>query len=104
MQFERIRVATRDHYRGSQEPQAFWWRERHYPLIEIMDRWYEGRLDAQRVPMRYFRVKTASGEVFILRYHELFCAWSLLVPGRCGDGACSSPFGHEEHDAPAPGT
>jgi hypothetical protein len=80
VKFERITVFTRDDYRGAQKPQRFIWREQSFQILEILDRWYEGSMDARRMPLRYFRVKTAGGEQFILRYHELFDAWSILVP------------------------
>ncbi|SMC23576.1 hypothetical protein SAMN02746041_01771 [Desulfacinum hydrothermale DSM 13146] len=80
MRFERIQVETRDDYRGAQEPIAFVWRDETHRVERVEDRWYEGYLDARRVPMRYYRVRTLSGRRFILRYHELFDAWSLRVP------------------------
>ncbi len=80
MQFERITVRSRDEYREAEEPYGFDWGERRFKIAYILDRWYEGHLDARRMPLRYFKVKTSEGEEYILRYHELFRAWSLLVP------------------------
>ncbi|MBP8646299.1 MAG: hypothetical protein KBH99_09290 [Syntrophobacteraceae bacterium] len=80
MEFERIQVFTRDEFREAQEPISFEWRARHYRIMEIVDRWYCGYLDATRVPMRYFRVREHGGRQFILRFHELFRTWSILVP------------------------
>jgi hypothetical protein len=85
MEFERIEVFTRDDYRGSQEPLAFEWRGKRYEVAQVVDRWYEGSVDSTRVPLRYFRVKTFKGEVFIIRYHEFFTAWSLLLPHDIGE-------------------
>lgn len=79
MQFERITVRSRDEYREAEEPYGFDWGERRFEIACILDRWYEGHLDARRMPLRYFKVKTSEGEEYILRYHELFRAWSLLV-------------------------
>jgi hypothetical protein len=86
MRFERIEVETRDGYRTQQEPVAFVWREARYVVTEVVDRWYEGYVGARRVPMRYFRVRTERGGVFVIRYHELFAAWSVLVPGMADPG------------------
>ncbi len=58
---------------------AFCWRDRRYVVQEVEDRWYEGYVDARRVPLRYYRVRTEKGR-FLLRYHELFDAWSIVVP------------------------
>lgn len=80
MEFERVTVFTRDEYMGAQEPVAFEWRGRRYEIARVLDRWFEGRPDSTRLPMRYYRVKTREGTLFILRYHEFFTSWSLRVP------------------------
>ena len=79
MEFERIAVSTRDEYQGAQEPVAFEWRGERFGIVRIVDRWYEGRADATRMPLRYFKVQTTDGKVFLLRYHEFFTAWSVKV-------------------------
>lgn len=79
MEFEIIEAKTRDEYRGAQEPISFLWRGEEYHIEQVLDRWYEGRMDSTRMPMVYFRVKTVSGEIFILRHHEFFRTWSLRV-------------------------
>ena len=84
MEFEKVKVYTRDEYKGAQEPVAFVWRGRRYEVAEILDRWYEGRLDSTRFPLSYFKVRTGEGEVRILRYHEFFRAWGIRVPRESG--------------------
>ncbi len=79
MEFERIEVTTRDEYKGAQEPVSFIWRGKKYIVEEIVDRWYEGQIDSTRMPMLYFRVKTQSGELLLIRYHEFFRAWSVRL-------------------------
>jgi hypothetical protein len=92
MVFERIEVETRDEYRGAQEPIRFTWRGQRFKVDSILDRWYEGYQDAGRVPLRYYRVRTESGEVFLLRYHELFDAWAVRVPRAAGQyHSCEPP-------------
>ena len=85
MQFERITVLTRDEYREAQEPYGFEWRDKRFEIAYILDRWYEGHLDSKRMPLRYFKVKTRDGGHYILRYHELFQAWSILVSERLAE-------------------
>jgi len=82
MIFECIEVKTRDYYQGAQEPYAFRWREMHYYINEIIDRWYEGYIDPSRLPLRYYKVKTDDGQTVTLRYHAFFDAWSILVPAK----------------------
>ncbi len=79
MQFEDIEVSTRDQYKGAQEPVSFVWRGEERHIAHVVDRWYEGQIDSTRMPMLYFRVKTRSGEIFLIRYHEFFQAWSIRV-------------------------
>ncbi len=85
MRLERIEVTTRNHYSGAQEPMELKWRGRRYRVVAVEDRWYEGFMASHRVPMRYYRVLVDTGERFLVRYHELFEAWSLVVPR--GEGA-----------------
>jgi hypothetical protein len=80
MEFERIEVQSRDEYREAQEPVGFNWRGEQYEIVQIVDRWYEGYVDSRRVPLRYFRVRTREGGVFILRYNEVFAAWAVVKP------------------------
>lgn len=80
MRLELIEMRTRDAHRGDQEPVEFRWRGKWYTVARVLDRWYEGRMDSTRLPMRYFRVETSEGQQFILRHHEFFTAWSLVVP------------------------
>jgi hypothetical protein len=79
MQFESVEVLTRDEYKGAQDPVSFVWRGKEYRVEQVVDRWYEGGIDATRLPMLYFRVRTVAGEVFIIRYHQFFRAWSILM-------------------------
>ncbi|MHC1744414.1 MAG: DUF6504 family protein [Syntrophobacteraceae bacterium] len=81
MRLEPIEVQTRDGYRTSQEPASFVWRGKVYVVSEVLDRWYEGYLGPRRVPMRVFKVSVGREGVFVLRYHELFASWSILVTG-----------------------
>ncbi|SPF51367.1 conserved hypothetical protein [Syntrophobacter sp. SbD1] len=79
MEFESIEVSTRDEYKGAQEPISFVWRGEEHLIEQVVDRWYEGSIDSTRMPLVYFRVKTRQGEIFLIRCHELFRAWSIVV-------------------------
>ena len=79
MEFENIEVLTRDEYREAQRPVSFVWRGKEHEVETILDKWYEGRVDSTRMPMLYFRVQTRSGDIFLIRYHEFFRAWSIRV-------------------------
>jgi len=79
VEFERVEVLSRDEYREAERPVSFMWRGKRFEIEEILDRWYEGHRDPTRMPLRYFRVRTKGGEVHVLRYHEFFAAWGILV-------------------------
>ena len=79
MRFEHIDVSSRDEYKAPQEPVSFVWHGEEHFIEEVVDKWYEGGIDPTRLPMLYFRVKTRSGEIFLIRYHEFFRAWSIRV-------------------------
>jgi len=85
MEFERIMVSTRDEYQRAQEPVRFLWRHQEFEIERVLDRWYEGYRDSTRMPLRYYRIRTRGGEQFVLRYHEFFNAWSILVPEEEGE-------------------
>jgi hypothetical protein len=86
VKLEQITVSTRDEYREAQEPYRFEWRQKRFEIAHILDRWYEGYLDPTRMPLRYFKVETSDGGQYILRFHELFRVWSLLVPDQFMNG------------------
>jgi hypothetical protein len=79
MEFENIEVSSHDEYKGAQQPVSFVWRGAEHHIEQVIDRWYEGSMDSTRMPLLYFRVKTTRGEIFIIRYHELFRAWSIMT-------------------------
>ncbi len=79
MEFERIEVSTTDEYKAAQNPVSFVWRGKEHHIERLLDTWYEGQIDSTRMPMLYFRVRTTSGEIFLIRYHEFFRAWGIRV-------------------------
>lgn len=79
MELERITVRTRDEYREAQEPVELEWRGRRFRVEEVIDRWVEGHRDPTRLPLRYFKVRTEEGHILIIRHHEFFMAWGLVM-------------------------
>ncbi len=77
MMFKETTVETCDFYCGQQEPRRFLYEDRWLDIAKVEDRWYEGYMQAARVPQRYFKIRTAEGECYMLRYNELFCRWSV---------------------------
>jgi hypothetical protein len=77
MDYEQIQVECYSGYKASERPLAFTFRGHRREIKEIVDRWYEGGRTAGRPEVTYFKVRTADGEVFLLRYLPLFDSWSI---------------------------
>ena len=80
MQYEKIEVECYSGYKANERPVAFTYQKRCREVAEIVDRWYEGGLEAQNPSVSYFKVRTVEGEVFLLRNVSLFDAWSIVTP------------------------
>ena len=79
MEFEEIQVECHSGYQANEYPVAFTFQHRRWEVEEILDRWYEGAIDPRKQIIRYFKVKTSGGDIFLLRYLSLFDAWSVRV-------------------------
>jgi len=79
MTYERIKVECYSGYKANERPVAFIFQGSRREVQEIIDRWYEGGPAANLPEIDYFKVRTADGQVFILRYQSLFDAWSIQV-------------------------
>ena len=77
--YETIQFECYSGYKVNERPVAFTFQERRLEIAEIMDRWYDGGIDASRPKIDYFKVRTSDGQVFLLRYLSLFDAWSIRV-------------------------
>ncbi len=73
--FEETDVDSYAGYKGEETPRTFFYGKRRIEILEVLDRWYEGGLDPQRVTHNYFKVKTAEG-IFLLRYTPRFQSWT----------------------------
>jgi hypothetical protein len=78
--FEEAAVECYAGYKGEETPRAFSYRDRRIEILEILDRWYEGGIDPAGITHDYFKVKTADGIIFLLRYTPRFQAWTVCRP------------------------
>jgi hypothetical protein len=79
---EKIDVQCYSGYKANERPIAFTYQKQRREVVEIVDRWYEGGLEAGNPDVSYFKVRTIEGEIFLLRYVSLFDAWSIVTPSR----------------------
>jgi hypothetical protein len=67
-----VQVETYRGYGGIEIPRRFRLDERQIEAVDTLDQWY-GRHD------RYFKVKGADGNLYILRFDELRTEWELVM-------------------------
>jgi hypothetical protein len=77
MPYELIPVECYSGFKASERPVAFTFRGQRWEVAEIVDRWYEGGLEAGRPLVNYFKVRTTEDNVFLLRYVSLVDTWSI---------------------------
>jgi hypothetical protein len=80
----KIQVECHAGYRGEQEPRAFTLGERHFKVIEILDRWMAPE-------QRYFKVEADDGRTLVLRHDVASGDWELA--GLVGPARAAPPAG-----------
>jgi hypothetical protein len=80
MPYKKVEVECYSGHRANERPLAFTFEGRRWEVVEVIDWWYEGGVRPGRPALDYFKVKTAEGRVFLLRYNSLFDAWAVRVP------------------------
>src|SRR5688572_7352878 len=66
----RIYAGAYSGYRASERPMQFQVDEELFEIVEIEDRWYDPNAE-------YFKLRTADGKRYVLRYSEMDDAWTL---------------------------
>jgi hypothetical protein len=77
MRWELVSVECYSGYKANERPVAFTFQERRCNVAEIVDRWYEGGIEAGQPEVSYFKVRSTEGDIFLLRYLSLFDSWSI---------------------------
>ncbi|HOI73770.1 MAG TPA: hypothetical protein PLO63_06425 [Syntrophales bacterium] len=77
--FKEISVECYSGFKANERPVAFTFEGERREILEITDRWYEGGLDSGREIVDYFRVKTADGKTWLLRYQSGTDSWLLCL-------------------------
>ncbi len=75
--FEDIEVESYAGYKGEESPRVIHYQEKRYEVSDILDRWYEGGLDPRDLRHNYFKIKTDTDEVLLIRYTPRFERWTL---------------------------
>ena len=79
--FVRIQVESYSGYRNDEAPRSFFWNNRRYEIVEIIDRWYQASRDPAVPPSDYFKVRTADSLSYIISLDRHSSTWYLLETG-----------------------
>lgn len=75
-----IRVESLTSIEGGEYPVSFYWRDIKYEVKEISDRWYQVHPSPEGPVANYFKVRTASQSIFILKHILESDDWFLVSP------------------------
>jgi hypothetical protein len=78
MIFQIIDVDCYSGYKRGEKPRAFILHNHRYQIDAIVDRWYEGSVEAQRPILNYFKVQSED-KLFLLRYNPKFDTWAIRI-------------------------
>lgn len=73
-----IRVECYSGYRADEEPRVLCWAGRRLAVAAVIDRWQEGGADPSAPGAEYFKVRTVSGERYIIKNDHSLYAWFLI--------------------------
>jgi hypothetical protein len=65
-----IEVECHSGYKADEYPKCFYRDDERFEIQEITDRWYQGNRDPKFPVSNYFKVKTDSGEMYLIK-HDL---------------------------------
>ncbi len=67
-----VRVVCYSGYRGEETPRRFYLGNRLIEIVEVLDRWLAPE-------HRYFKLRTAGGDLYILRHDSQADSWELTL-------------------------
>jgi hypothetical protein len=74
-----IEVECHSGYKADEYPKCFCWDNKLFEIQEISDRWYQGDSNPELPVSNYFKVKTNSGELFIIKHDIEKDKWFLCL-------------------------
>jgi hypothetical protein len=74
-----IDVESYSGYKLNESPQSFTFEGRHYNILEIVDRWYEGSVQSDSPLVNYFKVLADDGNSYRIRYDSSHDEWTMVV-------------------------
>ena len=75
-----IKVECHSGYKADEYPICFYLNDFKYEIREISDRWYQAKATPDWSVSNYFKVRTASKRVYILKHELRSDQWFLITP------------------------
>lgn len=75
-----IKVECHSGYKADEYPVSFYWDDIKFEIKEIADRWYQARATPDSPVADYFKVRTASKSIYIIKHELKSDQWFLVTP------------------------
>jgi hypothetical protein len=73
-----IIVESYSGYKADEYPKSFYWHDKKFEIKEITDRWFEGYPSAERPAVDYFKVRTNTDMLCIIKHDIEMDEWYLV--------------------------
>ena len=81
-----IIVECHSGYKADEYPTSFYWMNIKYEIKEISDRWYQAQSHPGSPKANYFKVRTASKSVYIIKHDLENDRWYIVSEEKPGFG------------------
>ena len=85
-----INVECHSGYKSGEYPICFYWMNIKYEIKEISDRWYQAQMAPEQPVANYFKVRTASKSIYVLKHELESDQWFLVSHGEPAIGFSSN--------------
>jgi len=75
-----IKVESYSGDKSKEYPLSFYWMNVKYEIKEIADRWYQAQRTPESPIADYFKVRTESKSIFIIKHELISGQWFLISP------------------------
>lgn len=75
-----IKVECHSGYKANEYPTCFYWMNIRYEIREIADRWYQAQATPDSPVANYFKVRTASKSIYMIKHELESDQWFLILP------------------------
>ncbi len=79
MQLSPIKVECYSGYKADELPLCFYWHDKKYEIVQIIDRWYQVEHSSYYPAANYFKVIVAGNDQFIIKHDVAKDEWYLVI-------------------------